>query len=527
MDKLKSFKWKVVQPRKATQLTKRDFEIRVREFKDHGNFKKIQRFFTRQDLRWNPDTLHVLKLKSQEFDLPKNKVQAKEQRSLRIPFDGGGEFRLLLLGEQKAISECQVALRKQLHDVLKLNRTALVRIDIADLLPDLQRKLLSWIGSLIVLAPFKAPKFVKAAKKATAKPISYSVEIVTDVETSLANELIKAGEIIGNGTNLVRYLAELPGNYLRPKMYQQLIAKRARERKYRYEIFDRRRLETMGAGAFLAVAQASDRDQGGMVHLSFRPTLKLKARKPLPKIVVVGKGICFDTGGYNVKTGPHMYSMHRDMTGSAVALAVFEAAVAMKLPVEIHAILAIAENVIAPNGFRPNDVVTAMDGTTIEIVDTDAEGRLVLADSLAFAKRLKPDLTLDFATLTGAAVRAIGTHRSAVFSNRKELLELAHLSGEAAGERVWGFPIGDEYAEGIKSDFADVLQCSVQPGPDHILAATFLSRFISDDCPWIHCDLSSETQRGGLGLVGTETTGFGVRWALEVIQRFFRIRNGY
>jgi leucyl aminopeptidase len=163
-----------------------------------------------------------------------------------------------------------------------------------------------------------------------------------------------------------------------------------------------------------------------------------------------------------------------------------------------------------------------MNGTSIEVVDTDAEGRMVLSDTLCYASELKPDLIIDYATLTGAAVRAIGTARSNIFSNNKKLLKLAMDAGDHTGERTWAFPLGEDYRDQLKSDIADIKQCINKPGPDHILAATFLSEFVNDDIPWLHVDLSSEENPGGLGLVETEVTGFGVRYGLEVIRTFLR-----
>jgi leucyl aminopeptidase len=247
---------------------------------------------------------------------------------------------------------------------------------------------------------------------------------------------------------------------LTPKTYRERVKWLAKERKWEFKFHDFATLKKMGAGAFCAVVQADPQTEAGIVRVTYKPKGTAKG-----KLALVGKGLCFDTGGHNIKTGQYMHTMHRDMTGSAVALATLEALAELGVPYEVEAFLALAENLISPSAFRPNDVVTACDGTTIEVVDTDAEGRMVLSDTLALAAREKPDLVLDFATLTGSAVRSVGTQRSAVFSNRDELLKAAFDNGEATGERVWGFPIGLEYAENIKSDYADILQCA-NDGPD-------------------------------------------------------------
>ncbi len=162
-----------------------------------------------------------------------------------------------------------------------------------------------------------------------------------------------------------------------------------------------------------------------------------------------------------------------------------------------------------------------MDGTAIEVVDTDAEGRMILADTLAYASRQKPDLMIDFATLTGAAIRSLDTRRSAVFSNRSDLADLAVRAGDLCGERTWSFPIGQDYREELNSKIADIVQCAPGNNADQIYAATFLSEFVAKDIPWVHLDLVAAENKGGLGLVSTDTSGFGVLWAEQLIRLVF------
>jgi leucyl aminopeptidase len=212
------------------------------------------------------------------------------------------------------------------------------------------------------------------------------------------------------------------------------------------------------------------------------------------------------------------------MTGSAVALSLFRAMVEMEVPYEVNAYLALAENLISHEGYRPNDVVVASNGISIEVIDTDAEGRMVLSDTLVLASEKEPDLILDFATLTGSVVRALDTRRCGAYSNDLKFSELAVKVGERCGERVWNFPIGDDYEDALKSDTADVRQCSSASAADHIYAATFMSKFIGKvkDKPitWLHVDLAADTNKGGLGLVSSETTGFGVRFGFNLAREF-------
>jgi leucyl aminopeptidase len=205
------------------------------------------------------------------------------------------------------------------------------------------------------------------------------------------------------------------------------------------------------------------------------------------------------------------------MNGSAVALGILLAASALKLPVELDCWMAIAQNHLSPRAYKQNEVVTALNGTTIEIVHTDAEGRMVLADTLALAARAKPSLIVDFATLTGSMHVALGDRYSGIFATSGELARRAVAAGEASGERVCAFPFDADYDAALESHVADVKQCSLEGHADHILATRFLKRFVGDT-GWIHMDLSGSSCKGGLGAVGTDVTGFGVAWGVELLR---------
>jgi len=318
---------------------------------------------------------------------------------------------------------------------------------------------------------------------------------------------------LAEGNTLCRELTMLPPNELTPKNYRVRIVQLARRHRWKHEEFDFNKLKRMGAGAFCAVAQGSSSNGGdaAIVHLQYR------APKAKRTIALVGKGICFDTGGHNLKPPRYMYSMHEDMNGSAVALGILLAATRLELNVNIDAWLAIAQNHISPAAYKQNDVVTALNGTTIEIMHTDAEGRMVLADTLTLASRAKPDLIMDFATLTGSMHTALGDRYSGVFATSDALAQQAVAAGKASGERVCIFPQDDDYDVALDSLVADVKQCTLEGGGDHILATRLLKRF-TNDRPWIHMDLSGSSCKGGLGAVASDVTGFGVRWAIELIK---------
>ncbi len=316
---------------------------------------------------------------------------------------------------------------------------------------------------------------------------------------------------IADGNTLARRLTMLPPNELSPAQYRKQIAALAKEHGWSQDVYDLKKLRKIGAGAFVAVAQGSTADDAAIVHLRYR------AKNAKQTWALVGKGICFDTGGHNLKPAKYMYGMHEDMNGSAVALGALLAASSLKLPVNIDCWLAIAQNHIGPNAYKQNDVVTALNGTTIEIVHTDAEGRMVLADTLTLASRAKPDLIIDYATLTGSMHIALGSRRSGIFANRTEWQSRALAAGERSGERVTAFPLDADYDVALDSKIADIKQCTDDGNADHILAARFLSKFF-DDRPWIHMDLSASSHNGGLGAVASDVTGFGVAWTVELLE---------
>jgi leucyl aminopeptidase len=323
---------------------------------------------------------------------------------------------------------------------------------------------------------------------------------------------VSTAEALAEGNTLTRSLTTLPPNDLTPGAYRERIQALAAEHGWGHEEYDMKKLRKLGAGAFVAVAQGSEIDDAAIVHLSYAPK---KAKK---SYALVGKGICFDTGGHNLKPARYMHGMHEDMNGSAVVLGILLAATRLKLPVRIDVWLALAQNHISPKAYKQNDVVTALNGTTIEIIHTDAEGRMVLADTLTLASRAKPDFMMDFATLTGSMVTAVGTRYSGVLGNRPELLCKAVGVGQQAGERVCAFPFDEDYESELDSKIADVKQCTLDGEADHILAARFLAKFIENDVDWLHVDLAAVNHKGGLGAVASDTTGFGVAFGLQLLQ---------
>jgi leucyl aminopeptidase len=315
------------------------------------------------------------------------------------------------------------------------------------------------------------------------------------------------------GNNLARWLTCLPPNKLDALAYADVLKSLAGDHGWQYKRYSTRQLEKLGAGAFLAVAQGNDDDSAAIIRLRYRPA----ARSAAPDLGLVGKGIIFDTGGTNLKPFASMLDMHGDMQGSAVALGTLLAITGLKLPLAVDCWLAITENRTGPRAYKSQDVVTAANGKTIQTIHTDAEGRMALADTLVFASREKPRLVIDFATLTGTVISAVTTRYSGVFTNQPDWHPRLKRTGQRCGERVWPFPIGKEFLADLKSEVADIQQCSASAPGDHILAASFLAEFIENDTPWIHVDLAASNRKGGLGHVPSDVTGFGVRYALSLL----------
>jgi leucyl aminopeptidase len=346
--------------------------------------------------------------------------------------------------------------------------------------------------------------------KSTPPPGSKLARIELAIESLPGLERCLA---ISDGNHLARWLTALPPNVLDAVSYRGALAELARREGWRFRFYDEKTLRGLGAGAFLAVSRANAERGAGIVRLSFRPPARTRA----PRIALVGKGICFDTGGINLKPHRSMYLMHGDMQGSAVATGTLLALSRQRAPLAIDCWLALTENEIGPTAYRPQEVVTALNGVTIQVVHSDAEGRMALADTLALACREGPRVVLDFATLTGACVNALTERYSGVFTNRDDWHAALREAGRSSGERVWPFPMDADFDAEIESKIADVLQCTLENKGDHILAARFLCRFVPAATPRVHNDLSASERKGGLAHVPTEFTGFGVRYATHLL----------
>ncbi len=421
----------------------------------------------------------------------------------------GGQRRAIALSSGMLDAFKRLGLARELVASLKDAKAQSIRLDLTNLAAKDAESFLDAFTAALKAAEFQPNHYGKTPE---GKAFAPAFEALVKGDAEGFREALRTSLAEAEGTNLVRELAMLAGNDLTPRNYADRLKKEAGREGLAYEFLDVKKLQKLKAGAFLAVAQASPEQDAGIVKLAYKP------KKGGKHLVLVGKGVTFDTGGTNLKSAQYMYSMHKDMAGSAIAFALIRMAAREKWPFAVTAYLAISDNLTGPKAYRPNDVVTAMSGRTIEIVHTDAEGRMLFADTLHLASQDEPDLIVDFATLTGACIGAIGTNYAGAFTNRLDYHAAIIQSGRSSGERVWPFPLDDDYGECLKSDIADTKQCRLTGGVDHIEAAIFLKSFLAKDLPWIHVDLSAADHAGGLAHVATETTGFGVRFASHLLK---------
>jgi leucyl aminopeptidase len=314
------------------------------------------------------------------------------------------------------------------------------------------------------------------------------------------NELSNA-KALNEATVFARDLVNTPASVCTPTYLVEQSKEIARMYGFTCEVHDRKRLQKMGAGSLLSVSNGSE-EPPYLIKLTYKP--KAIATKI---VALVGKGITFDSGGYSLKTGDGMETMKCDMSGAAAVLGAMRGIAKIKPDVEVRAYIPTTENMVNGKATRPGDVVTAMSGKTIEILNTDAEGRLILADALTLAEKEGAEIIVDVATLTGAVVVALGTQYAGIFSDDEELAADLIIAGERSGEHYWRMPLAPEYAELIKSNVADIKNIGSKGGGGAITAAMFLKEFIKK-ARWAHLDIAGTAftdankehiRRGGVG----------------------------
>ncbi|WP_294331977.1 leucyl aminopeptidase family protein [uncultured Chryseobacterium sp.] len=329
------------------------------------------------------------------------------------------------------------------------------------------------------------------------------------------DHIARKTEAISDGQTACQEWLNKPANLKKPDTFSLYLKNLAKKYDLKYTVFNRKKCEELGLGAYLSVNQGSAYDAAFTI-LEYKTSAKNAKTFGL-----VGKCVLFDTGGISLKNPDNMHYMKSDMGGATAVLGTLIYAAEMQLPVNIIAILPITDNAISEKAFLPSDVITAYNGKTIEVLNTDAEGRMILADGLSYmAKNFKTDFMIDLATLTGSSVRMFGDTCGALFSNNEELKNLLLKTGDKTNQRLWNLPLWDIWKDDIRSDVADLKNISMKPIGDCIVAAKFLEQFIENHPKWAHLDIAG-VAFGNVGYAKEKAaTGFGVQLLADLIENY-------
>ncbi|TGN17340.1 leucyl aminopeptidase [Leptospira idonii] len=352
----------------------------------------------------------------------------------------------------------------------------------------------------------------KKKEKTNPGPIAFVFEDKSAEKK--AEKGLEKSRITAKHVNGARHIAHLPANYFTPNDFVARAKEIAKENKLTVKVWDDPQLKKEGFGGILAVSRGSELN-GKMVIIEYKPA---KAKK---KFAIVGKGLTFDTGGISLKPAGEMHEMKYDMCGAAAAIHAIGAIAALKIPIHVIAAIGVAENMPDGKAIKPGDVYTAYNGLTVEVQNTDAEGRLVLGDVLAYvSKHHKPDFMVDLATLTGAVIIALGHEAAGIMTKSDPLRTALQKASESSDDRIWELPLWDEYGEDLKSDIADLKNITGGgKGGGTVSAAMFLSKFVDEKIEWAHIDIAGAAWRKKAS--GTQTsgpTGYGVRLLVDLAE---------
>lgn len=428
----------------------------------------------------------------------------------------GQRIYLLGLGNQPAFAEILKAFRSFSHK----NRQKLTpSMGVSFIHQNLPTGFPGWIEAItngLVLGTYQIGRF-KTEKEAVhplAQPDAKLAFFLDEVHQDSGRQAADRGKIIAETQLKIYDLVNAPSNKKLPSDLANFAVESGKRHGFSVEVFDKEKITETGLHALLAVNRGSEYPATFIV-MEYKP----KSNQPLKKVGLVGKGVTFDTGGLSIKPSTNMHYMKSDMGGAGAVLGTMEVAAKLKLPVHLIGIVPATDNSIGTTAIKPSDVIESYSGKTIEIIDTDAEGRLILADGLAYmCKHFSPDVLIDLATLTGSAVRTFGYHVSALFTNNDQLASQLSQSGEVSGERVWRLPIWDIYKEDLKSDVADVRNFSGKPLAGAIMAAKFLETFTASHPNWAHLDIAGVAFNDSEFSTQKSSTAYGVRLLTEFLE---------
>ncbi len=456
---------------------------------------------------------------SVKLSVDNTEFNGKAEKMLRLPSVNGLNGQLILLGLGDAKNHTSLILEKigaRLFACLNSLREKKAVIDLSDI-PGVKNlpvaECIAYIASGALIRSWSFDKYKTKREKDEIPVLSELVFVSPNVKES--QKIFDKLAAIAGGSHLTRLVVSEPPNIV----YPESMAKYAKELKkigVKVQILGEKEMKKLGFGALLGVGQGSIRES----QLVIMQWMGNKfGQKP---IAVVGKGITFDTGGINIKPSNGMEDMKYDMAGSGVVLGLMKSLAMRKAKVNVVGVMALAENMPSGAAQRPSDVVTSLSGQTIEILNTDAEGRLVLADALWYTQdKFKPQYMIDLATLTGAITVALGYEYAGLFSNNDKLCDMLTSAGETVGEPLWRLPMGKAYDKDVNSDVADVKNVGSGRGAGSITAAQFLERFVNKT-PWAHLDIAGMAwDKAEKPLTGKGATGYGVRLLNEFFAKNF------
>ena len=451
--------------------------------------------------------------------LETEEFRAKRGEVFAMPAPGLPAQRLLLLGLGEEQKVDATALRRVAATATRTLMERRLRRGVL-LVPPLRRVGVSEAGQALTEGAFLGSYRFDRYKTGDELPEPPERIILTTATPRSAGPLrqgVRLGTILGESTNLARDLSNEPGSVHTPAWLADRGRALGREVGLRVRVLGPQELQREKMGGILAVGRGSEHAPR-LIVLEYRPS---PARRRVPTIALVGKGITFDTGGISLKPPPTMPEMKHDMSGGATVFGTLRAAALLRLPLHLVGIVAAAENKPDGRAYLPGDIVHTASGKTVEVLNTDAEGRIVLADALHYAQRFEPAAIVDIATLTGACVNALGTHCSGLMGNDEALMRRATEAGDRTGERVWPLPLWDEYKEQVKGQVGDLKNTGGREGST-ILGGAFLSNFVGDR-PWIHLDIAGTAHTTkGLPDCVPGATGVGVRLLVDLLRRWGR-----
>ncbi|MDR3279700.1 MAG: leucyl aminopeptidase [Synergistaceae bacterium] len=430
--------------------------------------------FTAEDLAPLPSSIALLVA----MQIPRENFKAKRGRTLVVPLANGETLCIVLAGLGDRHTARPDDYRIAAYQIARIAATRGAS-SVSMSIPEASGAVISrGIGEGTALACYRFEKY--------HEPDEDDRFVVPETAAILNGDAKRLAEgfIIGENQCYSRDLANEPGNVINPETLERAARKLAGECGFKIIVKDAETLAREGMDALLSVGKGSATPPR-LIHLEYSPA------SPVASVAIVGKGITFDSGGLDIKPADSMLTMKGDKTGACVALGVIKAAYELKLPVNVHVVIGAAENMPGGNAYRPDDVIKAYNGKTIEVNNTDAEGRLTLADALAYACEQKPDRIIDIATLTGACAVALGDATAGLFTNDDEFADEFLASAKLSGERFWKLPMDDpNLRKKIKSPIADLINSAGRYG-GAITAAMFLENFVEKGKPWIHLDIAA------------------------------------